>query len=333
MQPLISIIIPVYNAEENLALCLNSVFSSDFSINEREVIVVNDASTDGTAEIAKKFGCAIINLPEQHGPSYARNIGAKKSTGEYIMFVDSDIVVKQDTISKLINSFNNAEDIGAVWGIMDKKHPNKNFLSQYKNLFLHYLAMKMPSYSGHLVSAIMIIKRATFNEVGGFDSNITVVSIEDVDLGSRISSKGNIIFQNKDVMVEHLKHFTFLKLLKNDFSKNVAFGQLILEAKAKKKSNSNRKIEGGALDYTYILSLPVAVLLFASFLFLPGSLLFVIILSLLFLAFNIKFLSFLIKENGVLFAAKSVGMIFIEKLNVSFAIAIAVKRFVLGQRI
>ena len=83
----ISIIIPVYNSSFTLKECLDSIFSSTFK--DYEVIVVSGNSTDDSIKIAKQFQIKIIELPENKGPAFARNEGAKISKGDILLFIDS----------------------------------------------------------------------------------------------------------------------------------------------------------------------------------------------------------------------------------------------------
>lgn len=91
-RPLISIIIPVYNAENYLAYCLDSILRQKY--NNIEIILINDGSTDNSLLICKKYADFYDNIKfinqENHGASYARNVGLKFATGELIGFVDSD---------------------------------------------------------------------------------------------------------------------------------------------------------------------------------------------------------------------------------------------------
>ena len=80
---MISIIVPVFNAEKYLDECLSSL-----SIANTEIIVINDASTDNSEEIAKKYTNKVINI-EHSGPVVARNIGIKNANGDYIIFMDA----------------------------------------------------------------------------------------------------------------------------------------------------------------------------------------------------------------------------------------------------
>lgn len=87
--PLVSIIIPVFNAELYVAEAINSVLSQSGSV---EVVVVDDASTDGTAEILQSFGdrIKVVSLPKNRGTATARNAGIQQAQGSFIGFLDAD---------------------------------------------------------------------------------------------------------------------------------------------------------------------------------------------------------------------------------------------------
>lgn len=101
---MISIIVPVYNVEEYLEECLESIRQQTFT--DIEVILVNDGSTDGSREICERY-CEkdirfrLINQ-ENQGQSVARNRGFKESIGQYIMFVDSDDVIDTNVLEVLL---------------------------------------------------------------------------------------------------------------------------------------------------------------------------------------------------------------------------------------
>lgn len=91
---LVSVIIPAYNVEKYLQKCLDSVFALPLREDEMEVLVIDDGSTDGTAEILAQNAVAHSNLrlfyQENQGQSVARNLGIEEAKGDYIFFVDSD---------------------------------------------------------------------------------------------------------------------------------------------------------------------------------------------------------------------------------------------------
>ena len=104
--PKISVIIPVYNTVSWLGECLNSVENQSFT--DWEAIIVNDASTDNSAEIAQKF-CnkddrfKLIDLPQNLGLGGARNAGCEVAQGDYLLFLDSDDLLPQDILQNMYN--------------------------------------------------------------------------------------------------------------------------------------------------------------------------------------------------------------------------------------
>ena len=100
----LSVVIPAYNVGQYVAQCLQSVLSQSFT--DFEVIVVNDGSTDNSAEIARSFADAdsrvrVVDQPNG-GLSAARNTGIDLASGKWLMFVDSDDMLLPDAMSTLL---------------------------------------------------------------------------------------------------------------------------------------------------------------------------------------------------------------------------------------
>ena len=115
---MISIIVPFYNVEEYLEQCLDSIQSQTYK--NIEVILVNDGSTDGSKEICEKY-CKrdtrfrLMNQTNQ-GQSVARNRGMQETTGEFLTFVDSDDIIKEDMLEQLMKQMTSENiDIVECW--------------------------------------------------------------------------------------------------------------------------------------------------------------------------------------------------------------------------
>ncbi len=103
-RPLVSIVIPVYNAEKYLGYCLNSVMSQTYT--QLEVILINDGSTDGSLAICQRYAdmdprFRVFDIPNG-GVSGARNLGVSKAEGSYIAFVDSDDTIHPEMIEQMV---------------------------------------------------------------------------------------------------------------------------------------------------------------------------------------------------------------------------------------
>lgn len=133
----VTIIIPVYNAEQNIKTCLNSIINQEF--NDYEVICINDGSKDKSESIIKKFikknkKFKLINK-ENSGVSDTRNIGIEKAKGKYVLFVDADDYISKDYLSDLTNiAEQNSADIviSAYTEVQNNKERKKTIFEKNK---------------------------------------------------------------------------------------------------------------------------------------------------------------------------------------------------------
>ena len=107
-KPKFSIIVPVYNTEKYLKRCLDSISKQSFT--DYEVIIINDGSTDNSSNIISKYPYEVINQ-ENQGLSMARNNGVKVSSGDYLIFLDSDDYIEKDLLKEINESLFNNPDL------------------------------------------------------------------------------------------------------------------------------------------------------------------------------------------------------------------------------
>ena len=102
---MISIIVPVYNAERVLHYCLDSILAQTYS--DFELILIDDGSKDNSGKICDEYAAkdnrVTVRHIENQGVSHARNFGIELAVGEYILFIDSDDFVNNQYLEKLIN--------------------------------------------------------------------------------------------------------------------------------------------------------------------------------------------------------------------------------------
>ncbi len=164
-KPLISAIISVYNAENKIGKCLNSLLNQSYK--PIEIFVVDDGSTDNTKEILKKFiDNKKIFLLEQkrQGPGAAKNLASKKAKGKILVFVDSDEYLRKDYIEKLTEPIRGGKaktSIGA-WVLAQPKNPWARCRFKDTSELRHH-ALKSGVFRA--------IKKELFEKLGGF--NIT----------------------------------------------------------------------------------------------------------------------------------------------------------------
>lgn len=224
MPPSISIVIPAYNAAQYLDRCLAAIAES--SVLPIECIIVDDGSTDETGAIGQKIATKILSTGGRHGPARARNLGAGAATGDIILFIDSDVCVHPDTVGRIADRFMLNPGLDAVFGSYDDAPGCKDLLSQYRNL-LHCFVHN----SGHTVATTFwtgcgAVRRKLFLEHDGFDESQV---IEDVEFGMRLARAGRVLRLDAAIQVKHLKHWSFLGMLRTDvFFRAVPWTRLLL---------------------------------------------------------------------------------------------------------
>ena len=132
-KPTVSVIVPAYNEEAHMASCLDAIQKQDYC-GEMEVIVVNDGSTDRTAEIASKYPINLVDLKTNVGKANALNVGIERSKGDILVFSDSDSELDSSAVSLLVNSLEEHPDAGAVAGniYINDIGRNNSFLKRFQ---------------------------------------------------------------------------------------------------------------------------------------------------------------------------------------------------------
>jgi GT2 family glycosyltransferase len=210
----LSVIIPVYNCVPFLRRCLTALRASTFT--DYEVIAVDDASTDDTPVVAEQCGARVLRLERNGGPGRARNRGAEAARGEILVFIDSDVCVHPDTLTRIDAHFRAHPDCDAVMGSYDDTPADPSFVSQYKNLFHHYVHQRSRTRAWTFWAGCGAMKRDVFLQFGGFDASYTRPCIEDIELGNRLYAAGHRIDLDPDIQVKHLKKWTLWGLIRTD---------------------------------------------------------------------------------------------------------------------
>ncbi len=232
MPPLrVSVIVPVYNGRLQLPRCLEALRVSTFA--DFEVIVVDDCSTDNTRNIAENFGARYLRTARNIGPGGGRNLGAAHARGEILLFVDADVVVAPGTLGYVAEDFSRDPGLAAMFGSYDQSPAWPDFLSQYKNLMHHYVHQTAAERAVTFWAGCGAVRAEVFRRFGGFDTEkYPDPSVEDIELGYRISISGGKILLDKRVQVKHLKKWTVRGLLKADiWLRAIPWTRLILETR------------------------------------------------------------------------------------------------------
>ncbi len=229
----ISVIVPMYNAERLIERCLVPLLAMRARGELREIIVVDDGSTDRSAGIVRGHPAVrLVAMDAQGGPGAARNLGARLATGTHLWFVDSDVVVAEDAARVLRETFARTR-AAAVIGSYDDRPAAANFLSQYKNLVHHYYHHRGKEQASTFWGGCGAVEREFFLRLGGFDARrYRYPSIEDIEFGYRVGDSGGRIVLEPRLQGKHLKEWRFVNLVHTEiFRRALPWSRLMLERK------------------------------------------------------------------------------------------------------
>ena len=229
---MMSVIVPVYNSSRDLERCLAALSASRF--DDFEVWVVDDGSTEPLEDLVRRHGFHYLRIRGPGGPARARNRAAVKSNAEYLMFVDADVLVHEDTLERVVDAFDADPEVVAVIGSYDDLPDDPGFISQYKNIFHHFVHQDSRGDVPTFWSGCGAMRRSTFVDFGGFDEErYRRPAIEDIELGTWVSSAGHRILLDPGIQCRHLKRWTFLGMLRADvFGRGIPWTSLMIRAGA-----------------------------------------------------------------------------------------------------
>lgn len=213
---MISVIVITFNSEKFIEFCLNSIFNQKYQ--DSEVIVVDNASTDGTLELVKKYPRAVlIANRENFGACRARNQGIEVSSGEWVLTLDCDVVLERDFLSKAVNVINS---LSSDTGILQPKILNPDEKTIY-SCGIHLSWMRRfydigrgkdnaefnePRGIFGACSACAFYKKEMLQELkeetGYFDERFFFL-VEDVDLAWRAQKRGFKAVYTPELICRH----------------------------------------------------------------------------------------------------------------------------------
>jgi hypothetical protein len=195
--PTVSFIIPVRNDAERLGRCLATIRSNGYPAQLVEIVVVDNDSTDGSADIAYRSGATVVRVGGQP-VGELRNQGVLASSGDFLAFVDADHTIGPDWIVNAIEVLSGHAEVAAVGALYDAPHGGTWVQRTYDLLRRREPGMRDVEWLG---SGNMVVRRQAFETVGGFDR--TLHACEDVDLCSRLRANGYRVLQDSRLRSVH----------------------------------------------------------------------------------------------------------------------------------
>ncbi len=197
----LSIIIPAFNEEKFIGRCLDAVLSADLPPNT-EIIVVNNASRDKTADIVRQYpGVRLVDEPSK-GLTRARQRGNLSSQGDVLYYIDADTLIPKHLMSYVLSKFEQNSKLVAVSG--PYKYHDWHAFGRFILWTYHWTAVPVTQlvvnrllnkgsvfYGGNFA-----LRRKALDEIGGFDTALEFWS-EDTQIGRRLSSRGPVRFYHR----------------------------------------------------------------------------------------------------------------------------------------
>jgi glycosyltransferase involved in cell wall biosynthesis len=197
--PFVSVVLPVRNGERTIGDCLASILAADYPLDRREVVVVDNASTDRTAEIINRYPVRYV-YEARRGRSAARNRGIKESRGEILAFIDSDCVATTRWLRELAAGF--AENgVCGVAGEIVAFPPTTVAERYYARTRARPQGSAVSKDRPYAVTANVAFRKETFDRIGVFDPRFR--SGQDVDLGWRLHDAGLKLVYRERALVLH----------------------------------------------------------------------------------------------------------------------------------
>lgn len=211
--PKISIIIPAYNEGKNIIDTIKNVLGSDYP--KKEVIVVDDESSDNTYQKAKNMSSDVVRVftKKHSGKADSVNFGIKKATGEILMILDADTITSKDCLKNIVHYFDDPKVMAALPTIKIQKPKNLVEKCQAIEYVIMTFFRKIYYFIGSVncTPAGAFIRRNFFSKYGGFDKNNLT---EDFEMGLRIQSKNYKIVQSSTSQVYTIIPNNFKRLLR-----------------------------------------------------------------------------------------------------------------------
>jgi glycosyltransferase involved in cell wall biosynthesis len=211
---MITFIIPAYNSEKTISECIKSVLQQDV---EKEVIVVDNGSTDNTAQIVKNFPVRYIFEPKK-GPAAAKNAGLKNLNykSKYVAFVDSDVVLPNSWAKKALEILNKYPEVAGVGG--PGKSIIKNVISEVFDYLMYSRTFRDKMKFVRNLATMNVMYKIECVQNMFFNDKLQYAAAEDTDFNLQIIKKGYKLLYSEDLWVYHYNPTTITQVVRKWFN-------------------------------------------------------------------------------------------------------------------
>lgn len=305
LNPKLSVVVAAYACADTIVPCLEAVRNSDEK--KFELIVVDDASPDETAALARPYADVWLSNKENQGRMKARFRGFQSARAPLIVNIDSDVIIPREMLGAIIRFFELHPEAGGLTARLSKFHPHAGYFSQYKNLYMHYRFRGLPDEVTFFYGSLFALRR---ENLALFESPAAIA--DDTAFGQELKRRHKRIFLLREPEIIHLKHYDFPQWLLNDFRIPYDWARIFWAYRGWREIGP-RSHGFAHASKAQIVSLAVTPAVILMPLIDRGFFL-AALLGALWLALNARFLFFLAREKGILFAFKGAAVTFLDYL-------------------
>jgi glycosyltransferase involved in cell wall biosynthesis len=217
--PEVSVVVPVRNAADTIADCVDSLLALDYPSDDFEVLVVDNASTDRTPAILERYAERVRVVYEpSRGRSHARNAGIRHARGDVIAFTDADCRVDPNWLTEIVPAVR-GEDVGLVGGRVLAAQPS-NYVARFGETIHDHERAITTSASPYVITANCAARKSTLEAVGGFDPAFP--RAQDADISFRVAGAGYRLVFLEGAVVYHRNERTLRALMVKGFQHGFA---------------------------------------------------------------------------------------------------------------
>ena len=210
-----SIIIPCFDSKQTIRQCLESVLR-EFG-NGHQIIVVDDASRDDSCHVISEYPVHVVENTCTLGAGAARNRGIDHALHDWVLFVDSDVIIKEDTKRILQQAIRDAPDAMSFGSVSDIVPANPGLFQEFLACRAHFQYVNGPEYVTAFPSQLVMVRKAVFEKVGKFSERFVTAGGEEFEMGCRLSKYG--------IRTRILRHFQFYHVYVGFWKRSVKYFQ------------------------------------------------------------------------------------------------------------
>jgi len=186
-------------------------------------------ATDAPAEVARCVAAIrvadeppeeviVVDSAPGPGPAAARNAGAERAGGDVLVFVDADVLPHRDAFRRIRAAFDADSELVALFGSYDDSPEAPDAISGFRNLLHHFVHQASAGSATTFWAGLGAVRRDAFTGAGGFDAaRYSEPSIEDIELGMRLSASGRQLRLDPRIQGTHLKQWSLARMIRTDF--------------------------------------------------------------------------------------------------------------------